>query len=264
MEVFMEKDKAFNPGSANFEAYFLEVTPEYIKVKPSKKLLVFYSIFAIIGVALPVVIFFAERDSDAPIIQVVIFGAIFFLIGAGMMSVALLRRYPCIDLRQRIFYPRGKREGALPDMSSAIPLSEAREIEISSRHVHSKNNSYTCYSLFLNFYGNRRFTMLNHGNLKAFMRDARLLSQYTGLPLPQEEDEISENERKKAHLYNLKAAPFLLVFGLVWTLLSLVLHCGAWIASDDWFPIAFSGFFVLIGVSILIFAVRLIIERLRK
>ncbi|MBQ4329860.1 MAG: hypothetical protein IJC27_09040 [Lentisphaeria bacterium] len=260
----MEKDKAFNPGSANFEAYYLEVTPEYIKVKPSKKLLVFYSIFAIIGVALPVVIFFAERDSDAPIIQVVIFGAIFFLIGAGMMSVALLRRYPCIDLRQRIFYPRGKREGALPDMSSAIPLSEAREIEISSRHVHSKNNSYTCYSLFLNFYGNRRFTMLNHGNLKAFMRDARLLSQYTGLPLPQEEDEISENERKKAHLYNLKAAPFLLVFGLVWTLLSLVLHCGAWIASDDWFPIAFSGFFVLIGVSILIFAVRLIIERLRK
>lgn len=260
----MEKDKAFNPGSANFEAYYLEVTPEYIKVKPSKKLLVFYSIFAIIGVALPVVIFFAERDSDAPIVQVVIFGAIFFLIGAGMMSVALFRRYPCIDLRQRIFYPRGKREGALPDMSSAIPLSEAREIEISSRHVHSKNNSYTCYSLFLNFYGNRRFTMLNHGNLKAFMRDARLLSQYTGLPLPQDEDEISENERKKAHLYNLKAAPFLLVFGLVWTLLSLVLHCGAWISSKEWFPIAFSGFFVLIGVSILIFAVRLIIERLRK
>lgn len=259
----MEIDKAFK-GSANFESYCFEVTPEYIKLKPTKKLLVFYSIFAIVGVALPVAVFFAERDSDAPIVQVVIFGAIFFLIGAGMIVRTLFRRYPCIDLRQRIFYPRGKREGALPDMSSAIPLGDAREIEISSRHIHSKNNSYICYSLFLNFYGNRRFNLLNHGNLKAFMRDARLLSQYTGLPLPQEEDEIVESERKKAHLYNLKTAPFLLVFGLVWTGFSLVLHCAAWIASDEWFPIAFSGFFVLIGVSILIFAVRLIIERLRK
>jgi hypothetical protein len=260
----MEEVKAFKPGSANFEAYYLEVTPEYIKVKPSKKLFVFYSIFAIIGVALPVVIFFAERDSDAPIVQVVIFGAIFFLIGAGMIVRTLFRRYPCIDLRQRIFYPRGKRDGALPDTSSAIPLGDAREIEISSRNIHSKNNSYTCYSLFLNFYGNRRFNLLNHGNLKAFMRDARLLSQYTGLPLPQEEDEIVESERKKAHLYNLKAAPFLLVFGLVWTGFSLVLHCAAWIASGEWFPIVFSGFFVLIGVSILTFAVKLMFERLRK
>ena len=259
----MEKDKAFK-GSANFESYCFEVTPEYIKLKPTKKLLVFYSIFAIVGVALPVAVFFAERDPDAPIVQVVVFGAIFFLIGAGMMTFTLMRRYPYIDLRQRIFYPRGKREGALPDMDSAIPLSEAREIEISSRHVRSKNNSYTCYSLFLNFYGNRSFNLLNHGNLKAFMRDAALLSQYTGLPLPHDENEVIEKERKITHLYNLKAAPFMLVFGLIWTGFSLFMHGAAWISSNEWFPIAFSGFFVLIGVSILTFAIKLIIERLRK
>ena len=253
------KKKQFNPGSANFESHYFEVTPEYIKVKPSKRLFVFYAVFIIIGLSFPCCFLFAESDPDESILPVVIFGFIFFAVGAGLWAKACMCRYPYIDLRQRIFYPLGKAEGTLPDMRSAMPLSEAERIELSSRVVRSSKNSYTCYTLRLVYPGENEYILLNHGSLKAFMRDAKLLAHHTGLPLP--EDDFEE----KIRLSNLKAAPVALIFGLIWTGMSLFIHLQTWKTDNfDWFSTLFSGSFVLIGVVLIGTALKLLIDRFRS
>lgn len=253
----MRKVKQFNPGSANFESHYLEATPEYIKVKPAKKLFVFYSIFAIIGAAFAAIPLFAEYDSSESVLPVVAFGAIFFLIGMGAITASCRRRYPYIDLRQRMFYPLGKEnKNALPGMTAGLPLSDA-EIDISSRVVRGRKNSYTCYTLALLFPGNKRFILLNHGSSKAFMRDTGVLARYTGLALPPEDFEA------KRKLNNMRAAPFLLIFGLFWTGLSFFMHWQTW-QEKELFPIIFTGIFVLIGVMLLGTAVKLLIALLRN
>lgn len=255
----MGKVKSFRPGSANFESHYLEVTPEYIMVRPAKKLFIFYSIFSIAGLGFASVPLFAEVDSGESILPIIIFGSIFFLLGTGLAAAAMLRHYPFIDLRQRIFYPLGKREDKLPGMNTALPLNSAEKIELSSRVVRGNKSSYICYTLALIYPGGQRFILLDHGALKAFKRDAELLARYTGLPLPEEafEEEIRRN--------NVKAAPFLLIFGLIWITFSSFMHYQSWNSPErDLFPIAFTALFVLAGVIILATAVKLLIGRSRR
>ena len=47
MNLLNKKD--YRPGDANFESHFLDFSRNIIQVKPTKKLLFFYGIFALIG-----------------------------------------------------------------------------------------------------------------------------------------------------------------------------------------------------------------------
>ena len=258
----MGKIRQFQPGSANFEQHYLEVTPEYIRVRPSRKLLSFSGIFAVSGLAFMVIFLTAKHTSGEEVWQVVLFGSVFFLIGAGLMTAAALQRTPCIDLWQKTFYPLGKSKRDWGDRFEALPLSEAEKIDVSS-HICGGKSSYHCYTLSLVYPGGRSFVLLNHGAFKAFMRDARLLAQYTGLPLADEafvQKIESENRRSDK-----EGGIPLLIFGLIWTAFSLFMHLQAWKMPDDRLAgVCFTGFFVLVGVAFLQDAFRRLTARFRR
>ena len=258
----MGKDRQFQPGSANFEQHYLEVTPEYIRVRPSRKLFFFYGVFAVLGLAFMVIFLTAKHPSGEEVWPVVLFGSVFFLIGAGLMTGAALRRTPCIDLWQKKLYPLGKSKRDWDERFEALPLSEAEKIDVSSHIASGGKSSYRCYTLSLVYPGGRSFVLLNHGAFKAFMRDARLLAQYTGLPLADEafvQEIESENRRRD------KAGGIpLLIFGLIWTVFSLFMHLQAWKMPDGkLFGVCFTGFFVLVGVAFLLDAFRRLTARFR-
>ena len=255
MEIFNRRN--YRPGSANFEAYRLEFTRNTIQVKPTRKLLVFYGIFAVIGLFILTLPLYAQHDSADAVWAVLIFGLIFFSVGAGAISIALRRCYPLIDLQQKIFFPIGRDKKLLPDAVPKIPLDEVEEISITSRLVSTQKSHYRCYSLNLKCSKEREFLLLCHGSAKAFMRDAKQLSECLNLPISEDD---SEEKRRAA---NIKAAPFLIVFSLFWLGISTPMHLMMW-KEKEIIPIVFTGIFVVVGLSILFSAIVLIIKSRQK
>lgn len=254
----MRKVKKFNPGSANFESHYIEVTPEYIRVKPAKKLFFFYWILAGGGAACFIAPLFAVHEHGWSVSPMIFVGVMFFLIGVLSIKVkGSSQRYPCIDLRQRVFYPVGIRKGNLTDIDLlALPLSNAERLNIGSELMGGGKDSYVSYTLSLVYPGDQRFILLRHGSLRAIMRDAELLSRHAGLPMP--DDEFEEENPDS----NDDAAPFLLIFGVIWTGFSLLMHLLCWKDREkELVPILFTGLFVFIGAVILGFAIKLMIKR---
>ena len=197
------------------------LTIDTVKVKPTRKLLFFYAFFAMIGLGcifgwLPV-----KLESGEPLYPVIIFGSVFFLVGAGLMLFDCRRRYPCIDLRQRMFYPLGKLRNGADDFTSAISLAEAERLQVSANFSGSSDGSWGSYTLILVYPGDERYLLLRHGSEAAIMRDAKLLAQYTGLPLL--EDDSKKKKLKKKHSKTMSVPLFFYccseLFGVHWVLL---------------------------------------------
>lgn len=244
--------KKFNLGSSNFESYRLEVTPEFIKVKPTRKLLFFYAVFAIIGLGCFFGPLAEKRESGESLYPTIILGSVFFLVGAGLMLLNCRRRYPFIDLRQRMFYPLGKnkRKAGEDDFTSAISLVNAEHLQVSAAVESDNEGSWVSYTLKLVFPRGEQYLLLRHGSEDAIMRDAKLLAEYTCLPLL-EDDSKKEIEKETQQNY-VGAAVFLLLFGAFWSALGAFMLWGM-LKSEQAGLLDFiiTGVFLLIGVFIL-------------
>lgn len=253
--------KKFNAGSSSFESYHLEVSPEFIKVKPTRKLLFFYAVFAIIGMGCIFGSLPKKLESGEPLYPVIIFGSVFFLVGAGLMLFDCRRRYPCIDLRQRTFYPLGKCRNSVDDFTSAISLSDAERLQVSANFSGNSDGSWVSYTLMLIYPGNEQYLLLRHGSEKAIMRDAKLLAQYTGLPLL--EDDSKKEIAKETQQSGVGSAVFLLLFGAFWSALGSFMLWGALNSAEAGaLDFILSGVFLLLGVVILGGAVKFLLKRI--
>lgn len=256
MGIFSKK--AFNPGHCNFEAYRLIFSQEAVKVRYTFKSIIFYGIFAAMGSGFSLVFLLtAEKAGNESPLVGVIFGSIFFLIGALGIYFSINRRYPMIDLRQRIFYPFGKAEGVLPDSASALPISDIREIDIDSHFVSGNKSSYNCYELRLIFKDGKYFPFLHHGNYDALMRDAKQLSEVLHIPIAEDGDR-DDGETHPA--VRVMGGVSLLVFSLIWTGIVMPVHVASW-RQMEWIGIAFSGVFVIVGVCIFIQALKMLFSK---
>ena len=253
--------KKFNTGSSSFEAYRLEATTEFIKVKPTRKLLFFYAFFAIIGLGCIFGWLPGKLESGEPSYPVIIFGSVFFLVGAGLMLFDSRRRYPYIDLRQRMFYPLGRPRKGADDFSSAVSLADAECLQVSAAWTGNSDGMWVNYTLMLIYPGNEQYLLLRHGSEKAIMRDAKLLAQYTGLPLL--EDDSKKEIEKETQQNHVGAAVFLLLFGAFWSALGSFILWGA-LNSDEAGVLDFiiPGIFFLLGVVILVSAVKFLLKRI--
>ena len=242
--------KKFNAGSSNFEAYRLEATTEFIKVKPTRKLLFFYAFFAIIGLGCIFGWLPGKLESGEPLYPVIIFGSVFFLVGAGLMLFDSRRRYPYIDLRQRMFYPLGRPRKGADDFSSAISLVNAEHLQVSAAVESDNEGSWVSYTLKLVFPRGEQYLLLRHGSEDAIMRDAKLLAEYTCLPLL--EDDSKKEIEKETQQNHVGAAVFLLLFGAFWSALGAFMLWGM-LKSEQAGLLDFiiTGVFLLIGVFIL-------------
>ena len=252
--------KKFNPGSSNFESYRLDITPDLIRVRATGKAMCFYALFAVIGLGCMIGPLVVPGDSGKPLWQIILFGAVFFLVGAGLMYWDSRRRYPCIDLRERMFYPLGKGRETLDDLASGLPLSNAERLELSATFEHGNDSSYISYNLSLVYPGEEKYLLLRHGSKDAMIRDANLLAQSIGLPL-QEDDSVGQEE-EEVQKETLGGGIFLLIFGALWTSFSAVMlflaltYGGAGIGG-----IIFIGVFFLFGLLILGCAIKVIASR---
>ena len=253
--------KKFNTGSSNFEAYRLEATTEFIKVKPTRKLLFFYAFFAIIGLGCIFGWLPGKLESGEPLYPVIIFGSVFFLVGAGLMLFDSRRRYPYIDLRQRMFYPLGRPRKGADDFSSAVSLADAECLQVSAAWTGNSDGMWVNYTLMLIYPGNEQYLLLRHGSEKAIMRDAKLLAQYTGLPLL--EDDSKKEIEKETQQNTIGSAVILLLFGAIWSALGSFILWGA-LNSDEAGVLDFiiPGIFFLLGVVILVSAVKFLLKRI--
>ena len=253
--------KKFNIGSSNFEAYRLEATTEFIKIKPTRKLLFFYAFFAIIGLGCIFGWLPGKLESGEPSYPVIIFGSVFFLVGAGLMLFDSRRRYPYIDLRQRMFYPLGSPRKGADDFSSAVSLADAECLQVSAAWDDSCDGSWVSYTLMLIYPENKQYLLLRHGSEKAIMRDAKLLAQYTGLPLL--EDDSKKDIEKETQQNTIGSAVILLLFGAIWSALGSFILWGA-LNSDESgvLDFIFPGIFFLLGVVILVSAVKFLLKRI--
>lgn len=131
------------------------------------------------------------------------------------------------------------------------------QILLSSRIISSSKRRYRCYTLSLKCSGEREFILLRHGALKAIMRDAKMLSEQLGLPLP-------ENDfKQKQEADYAKIGPFFLIFSLIWL---FICGSGLWKTWKvvDTFPRILFGIHILIGLFILKTAIKQMISRYRK
>ena len=253
--------KKFNTGSSSFEAYRLEATTEFIKVKPTRKLLFFYAVFAIIGLGCILGWLPGKLESGEPLYPVIILGSVFFLVGAGLMLFDSRRRYPYIDLRQRMFYPLGRPRKGADDFSSAVSLADAECLQVSAAWDDSSDGSWVSYTLMLIYPENKQYLLLRHGSEEAIMRDAKLLAQYTGLPLL--EDDSKKEIEKETQQNTIGSAVILLLFGAIWSALGSFILWGA-LNSDESGVLDFiiPGIFFLLGVVILVSAVKFLLKRI--
>ncbi|MBR7131564.1 MAG: hypothetical protein IKC82_06245 [Lentisphaeria bacterium] len=244
-----KKRKVYRPGRANFESSFLEFTPESIRVKYTLKSLFFYGIFAVIGAG--VIVCAGLGESDESSLPLYVFGTVFFTVGTGFILRAVKRAYPEIDMQRRLFYPSGKRMEILPGDDNVIPLNELQKIKIDSHWVRTSKNSYRCYTLSLLFSGNREFILLNHGALKAFMRDAEALGRRLDMPLPQEDFEA------KILAGNKKVAPFMIAGALLW--IGVVVWINSQVLKEEGIAgVIFSAPFLLFGIILLGSAIKML------
>jgi len=240
------KLEKYNPGSANFESHYLQVTPEYIRVKPTKKLFLFYFIFTGMGAVGMIFSYIAElQGAPSQIIIMKVACFVFSLLGIVLTVTAYRRRLPYIDLRQRMFYPVGIKAGEPPEAVPGLPLSDAQKLDISYEVIQGSKSSHTSYTFSIVYPGNEKYILLRHGSEKAIIRDAKLISQHTGLSVPEKivHEESTANEKS--------SALFMLIFGLIWTTFSIsMLLFVRQKAGDELMPLFFSGVFVLVGVVI--------------
>lgn len=208
------KKKNYTPTRSNFQTHKLQFSLFGIKLVPTFKSLVFYGIFAAIGILVLVIgaIQLPLRELPGLFICSAIFG------GAGGYGIfrTYHKKYPEIDLSNNMFYPEGKPSHHMFSDDSGIPLNQLKRINVERTYHRGSKSSYYCYTLYLDFGELGNFPFLGHGALKLFAEDADRLSSILNMPISPEDEYKSwlspDNKRKNSWA--------MLIFGTIWTLIA--------------------------------------------
>ena len=260
-------------STSNFCAHRLRFSPEKVVVKPTAMNYVFFSIFAILGIGFVAAVWFGEGENSARW-GATAFGAVFAVIGFGGMFWKR-NKLPAIDLRRRMLYPEGIKYDTsdMTNISSmqGIPLSEVERIDVSTRHVSGNKSSYTAYLLDLVFRDGYRCRLLSHGGEKAFIEDAKKLSQALNMPI----DDLEEMTSPKA--INVAGGCGMIIFSIIWLSMSLT-FCSFIFTAEFWakmtpeyisehpeqLMILMPLLFVLVGVIMFVSGIKHLAQAVKK
>jgi hypothetical protein len=156
--------------------------------------------------------------------------------------------YPYIDLREKRFYPLGKKSATSPETPSGLLLSDIEKCYI----VSCGECGQLRHTLILVYPDDQKFILLRHGSWTAIQRDAELLARCTGLTFTNEDSkqDIPDSETV--------LAIYLLIFGLLWTGFSFFMHLQSLKELDKGlFPVFLTSVFILVGLIILSFGIKL-------
>lgn len=260
-------------STSSFCAHRLRFSPEKVVVKPTAMNYVFFSIFAILGIGFVAAVWFGKGENSARW-GATAFGAVFAAIGFGGMFWKR-NKLPAIDLRRRMLYPEGiKYDTAdMTNISSmqGIPLSEVERIDVSTRHVSGNKSSYTAYMLDLVCRDGYSCRLLSHGGEKAFIEDAKKLSQVLNMPI----DDLEEMTSPKA--INVAGGCGMIIFSIIWLSMSLT-FCSFIFTAEFWaemtpeyisehpeqLMILMPLLFVLVGVIMFVSGIKHLVQAVKK
>ncbi|MBQ9088885.1 MAG: DUF3592 domain-containing protein [Lentisphaeria bacterium] len=214
--------------SASFGSHRLVFTPDKISIKTTWTTLFFYSIFFIAGAGFFLGVVTAETDTRSFVIGTCLSG-VFMIVGGGLIAFELLRKYPEIDLRRRIFYPKGSPadSGDMTDLTrfKGIPLAELKEMRTGSYEAHGKNSSYTVYTFDLVFRNGDEYRLISHGNYSDFKEDSEKVMKLLDPAAAGSSDLAGEGSIAKRQRFRgngeKRNGIFAIFFGIAWTWIAL-------------------------------------------
>lgn len=178
----------FNPGGASFKTHKLvQISSSKLAYQPSIFGIVFCSLFIFIGIGLLSYNIFSIVKSETFSLKefttiTSIVGIIFTVVGSVFLFTMMTPRV--FDKSINLYHKSFKSPLKNARNSEKINrLSDIVAIQIIGEHINSSDNPYKSFELNLVFNDTRRKNVIDHGNLKAVVNDAEVLSQFLNVPI---------------------------------------------------------------------------------
>lgn len=176
-------------GGSNFQTKRIKIISEQrIQFVPTIGMLIFASIFFVVGIGSAFIPFFMEKDNVIGDIETamyvpLIFGGIFASVGGALLYSST--RPIVFDKTQDYFWKSRKeaRELFNPEREKNFTqLEKIYAIQVIPELVRSKDNSYYSYELNLILKDAQRVNVLDHGNLEKIRSSAETISKFLNVP----------------------------------------------------------------------------------
>lgn len=179
-----------NRGGSNFKTHVLiEKSNTKVEYKPSIGLALFVSIFTCTGIIImafnlfPFINIF-DNNANTVRIGLVLFGAIFA--GGGGIMYYYLYKPRIFDKRAELFIKSYKTKlysRNIDNSKNHIRLKDIVAIQLLGEYVQSDDSTYKSFELNLVLENGTRKNVVDHGNLKTIVKDARILSKFLNVPI---------------------------------------------------------------------------------
>ena len=176
-------------GGASFGTHNLaEVSSRRLEFKPTVFAVIFYLIFALVGLGMLSFVVYQEYLSgftlESDFIFLSVGGIIFFTAGTVL---GYHGTKPIVFDKEYGFYWKGKKkpnrdiEYSHPELFTA--LNDIHALQILSEYIKGNKSSYYSYELNLVLRDGSRVNVVDHGNLDKIREDARKVSQFISRPI---------------------------------------------------------------------------------
>ena len=176
-------------GGASFGTHRLVKTSERrLEFKPTIFAVVFYLIFALVGLGILGFVIVQEYQSgfalETDLVFLVIGGIIFSSVG---IALGYLGTKPIVFDKEYGFYWKGKkrpnRDIEYSHAELFTPLNDIHALQILSEYIKGNKSSYYSYELNLVLRDGSRLNVVDHGNLDKIREDSRKVSQFINRPV---------------------------------------------------------------------------------
>ena len=183
VETFPKK-----PGGASFKTHkLIQISPSKLAYQPSVFGIVFCSLFIFIGIGILSYNIFSIVKSETFSLKEFttiksIVGIIFTIVGSVFLFTMMTPRV--FDKSINFYHKSFKSPLKNARNSDKINrLSDIVALQIIGEHINSSDNPYKSFELNLVLNDARRKNVIDHGNLKAVIKDAEVLSQFLNVPI---------------------------------------------------------------------------------
>ena len=170
-----------NTGGSNFKTHKLVLhSISKVSYRPTIGVILFSLCFLVIGIGALCVTMFNNFESCIPFWVALGFGLIFSL--AGSFLFYSMCRPRVFDKTSNNYY-KGFSQKNISDLKNSARLNEIEALQIIGETIHDNDGSYDSFELNLVLNDASRINVVDHGNLKAIIKDAEYLSEFLDVPI---------------------------------------------------------------------------------
>ncbi len=167
------------PGGANFKTNRLSISDKTRAIyKPTIWAVLFCIIFIAVGIGVP--IFTLLNKDNAPFVWItLIAGPIFLAVGCYILVVITKPRV--FDKKRGYYYRSFKND--INNITNKTKLDKIVALQIIGEVISDDDGSYNSFELNLVLKNSERINVVDHGNLRAIIKDAQYLSDFLNVPI---------------------------------------------------------------------------------